>query len=79
MFMYEMSGEVKKKCVRKVIAQLEERQSSEWKGVSSNPGQIINHACCEIHLSVQVIASLGGDVKLLALSPSSLCSIWKET
>ena len=36
-------------------------------------------AVAKIPFSVQMIASLGGDVKPLALSPSSLNISWKET
>ena len=49
------------------LAQLEERRSTEREVVSSNPGRTIKPR------------SLGGDVKPLALSSSSLYFSWKGT
>ena len=70
------------------LPQLEERQSAEQEVMSYNPGQTINQGLKKTGeimlavkplLSVQMIASLGGDVKMFAFSPSSLYFSWKRT
>ena len=70
------------------LAQLGEGRSAEREVVSSNPGRTHqprslnnwwDHASCVTPFSVQMIASLGGDVKPLALSPLSLYFSWRVT
>ena len=58
------------------LAQLEKRRSAEREVASSNPGRTINQGLkknwWDHASSVQMIASMGSDIKPLALSPSSL-------